>query len=323
MTTIDKITIIFKRSELSISKFASIINKDRRTVTSWIDGATKKDPSKEVLNHISTFFRYPENIWDISCKEEFTTLIKTVPKEEIRLIDEGYLGGLKYILKHEDKERLVIHAQFPGSMYRDTTVPKVYKKQDAQQIEGFKQERISKMLHYSFKTTEWYSIKTLLNFCFSPIGNFYTKEQKVKILSLMHDTFDENYNKQLHLFDSYSQKIYGLDTMYTSINIKAGIVFFKAPLESVFIEVTNTAIVERLHKHFTSGKEAPIHVAPNDATKILGILKSAIQNDKSLEWSYEEINKKTFYGKLFKNNISMSLQHKLSKPRESYVGVSI
>ena len=171
------------------------------------------------------------------------------------------------------------------------------------------------MLHYSFKTTEWYSIKTVLSFCFSPIGNFYTKEEKVKILSLMHDTFDENFNKQLHFFDSHSQKIYGLDTMYTSINIKAGVVFFKTPLESVFIEVTNAAIVERLHKHFTSGKEAPVHVAPSDATKILRILKNAVQNDKSLEWSYEEINKQTLYGKLFKNNISISLQHKLSKPR--------
>ena len=317
MKTIEKIIEIYKRSELSISKFAKIIGKDRRTVTTWIDRAVDKKPNDEVLENITTFFRYSSSIWNENCQsDEFYELISKVPKEEIKIIDEGYLGGLKYILEHEDQERFVIHSQFPGSMYRDTTVPMVYRTKNSSEIEKLKKVRIAKMLHYSFQTTEWYSIKSLLDFCFSPIGNFYTKEQKIQILTLMYETFDNNYNKKIYLFDSFSRKIYGLDTAYTSIDIKRGVMFFKAPLESVFIEISNTKLIERIHKYFTFGREAPTHVNPNKVMKILEILKEAIQFDKTIEESYEEINKKTLYGELFKNNISISLHERLSTPRE-------
>ncbi len=317
MKTLEKIVEIYKHSELSISKFATIIGKDRRTLTAWIDKNAQKEPSQEVLQRVSSFFRYPSTIWDEECKrDDFLELLKAVPQEEIRIIDEGYLGGLKYILKHEDKERFVIHPQFPGPMYRDATVPKVYRTKSSLEIDIFKKQRTSKMLLHSFETTEWYSIKSLLSFCFSQIGNFYTKEQKIQILELLINTFHETYNKRIYLFDSYSRKIYGLDTTYTSINIKNGVMFFKAPLESVFIEVRNKKLIERIHRHFTFGKEAPTHVNPNDATSILKLLKKAVELDLTLCECYEEINRKTLYGGLFKNNISISLQKKLSPPRE-------
>jgi hypothetical protein len=317
MKTLDKIIEIYKRSELSISKFATIIEKDRRTVTSWIDRVVEKEPSAEVLEKISCFFRYPSYIWNKECQnDEFLELLSQVPKEEVKIIDEGYLGGLKYILEHEDKERFVIHAQFPGPMYRDTTVPRVYRTKSNSEIESFKTERTRRMLSYSFETTEWYSIKSLLNFCFSEIGNFYTKEQKIQILDLMIDNFHQNFNKRLYFFDSYSRKIYGLDTTYTSINIKNGIMFFKAPLESVFIEVRNQRLIERIHKYFTFGSEAPTHINPNEATLILKILKKSVELELGLVEAYEEINRKTFYAGLFKNNISLSLQEKLSSLRD-------
>lgn len=317
MKTVEKIIEIYKRSELSISKFASIIGKDRRTVTSWIDKIVEREPNDDVLERINKFFRYPSSIWDENCHyNEFIEMITKVPQEEIKIIDEGYLGGLKYILEHEDKERFVIHPQFPGPMYRDTTVPRVYRTKNSSEIEKFKKERTIRMLSYSFETTEWYSIKSLLAFCFSPIGNFYTKEQKLQILNLMYDNFHENYNKRLYFFDSFSRKIYGLDTAYTSINIKNGVMFFKAPLESVFIEVRNKKLIERIHRHFTFGKEAPNHINPNEATMILKILKEAIEFNKSIEEAYEDINSKTLYGGLFRNNISLSLHNRLSLPKD-------
>lgn len=139
LKTVEKIIEIYKRSELSISKFATIIGKDRRTVTSWIDKIVDKEPNSDVLEKISSFFRYPSTIWNEECNNaEFLELISQVPKEEVKIIDEGYLGGLKYILEHEDKERFVIHAQFPGPMYRDTTVPRVYRTQSSSEIESFK-----------------------------------------------------------------------------------------------------------------------------------------------------------------------------------------
>jgi len=311
--TIDKIIDIYNLSQLSISKFATIIGKDRRVVTSWIDRLTNKTPSDEAKEKISKIFRYPYSIWDEECQgDEYNELLTSIPKEEVKIIDEGYLGGLKYILEHEDKERFVIHPQFPGSVYRDTTVPRVYRTKSTTEIEKFKQERVNKMLSYSFQTVEWYSIKSLLFFCFSPIGNFYTKEQKISILNLMYENFHENYNKKLYLYDSFSRKIYGLDTIYTSINIKNGVIFFKAPLESVFIEVRNKKIIERIHRHFTHGKEAPIHVNPNDATSILNILKESVKNNLNIIDTYKVIKEKSNYGEIFKNNISLSLQDKLT-----------
>lgn len=315
-TSIEKIIEIYKRSELSISKFALIIGKDRRTFTSWLDKSIKKEPSLEVKEAIATFFRYPKEIWDKSCQgDEFLQLLSKVPQDEVRIIDMGYLGGLQYILEKESDERLVIHPQFPGPVYRDSTVPRVYRTVNSSEIEQFKTMRKAKMLDDKFESIEWYSIKSLLAFCFSDIGNFYTKEQKIQILSLMIEKFRDNYNKALYFFDSYSRKIYGLDTAYTSIQTKKGTLFFKAPLESVFLEIRNAKLVDRIHRHFTFGSEAPNHVSPSESPEILALLKEVIEQDKGLLDGYEIINKNTNYGGLFYNNISLTLQDKLSKPK--------
>ena len=61
-SSIDKFIEIFKRSNLSISKFASLINKDRRTVTSWIDNVTDIEPSNDIKDKICSIFRYPDYI---------------------------------------------------------------------------------------------------------------------------------------------------------------------------------------------------------------------------------------------------------------------
>ncbi len=57
-TGIEKIIEIYKRSHLSISKFSSLIQKDRRTVTSWVDGLTDVEPNDEVKKKICSLFRY-------------------------------------------------------------------------------------------------------------------------------------------------------------------------------------------------------------------------------------------------------------------------
>lgn len=315
-TSIDKIIEIYKRSELSISKFSSIIGKDRRTFTSWLDRAIKKEPPFEVKDAISTFFRYPQEIWNENCQgDEFIKLLTKIPQDEVRIIDMGYLGGLKYILEQESDKRLVIHPQFPGPVYRDSTVPRVYRTVNSSEIEEFKTIRKKKMLDDRFESIEWYSIKSLLFFCFSDIGNFYTKKQKIQILTIMIEKFKDNYNKALYFFDSYSRKIYGLDTAYTSIQAKKGTMFFKAPLESVFLEIRNKKLVDRIHRHFTFGSEAPNHVSPSESPNILIILKDAIETDKNLFDTYEAINEATNYGGLFYNNISLNLQAKLTKPK--------
>ena len=77
--SIEKFIEIFNRSNLSISRFASMINKDRRTVTSWIDNHTNIEPTKEIKDKICQIFRYPNYIWEDACSgEEFLKSTKSL-----------------------------------------------------------------------------------------------------------------------------------------------------------------------------------------------------------------------------------------------------
>jgi len=313
---IEKFIEIFKRSNLSISKFASLIQKDRRTVTSWIDNISDIEPNEDVKQKICTIFRYPDFIWEEGCTgDEFVKSITQIPQKEVRIIDEDYYGRLKYIMDIEKNRRFVIQAQFPGPMYRDTAVKKVYRTKTSTEIEELKQARIEQMLRYDYDTTEWYSIKSVLSFCFANFGNFYTKEEKIKILELIYELFNNNYNKKLFLFDSFSRKIYGMETTYISINVKQKILFFKSPIESVFIEIRNKNLVERMHKYYSSPVEAPSHVNFLESINIINILKDAVRYNNSILQAYETINRTTDYGELFYNNLSIDLQKQVSKPK--------
>lgn len=315
-TGIDKLKEIYTRSNLSISKFASIIKKDRRTVTSWIDHISEVELNEDVKNRICQVFRYPSFIWDKSCTgEEFIKSISEIPQKEIRIIDEDYFGRLKYIMEMELSRRFVIQAQFPGPMYRDSTITRNFKTKTSTEIESLKEERIEQMLKYDYDTTEWYSIKSVLSFCFASIGNFYTKEEKIKVLELMYELFNNNYNKKLFLFDSFSRKIYGTETTYISINVKEKILFFKSPIESVFIEIRNKNLVERMHKYYSSPIEAPSHINFLESVKILKILQDALRYNNTIAQAYETINRTTDYGELIFNNLSVDLQQEVTSPK--------
>ncbi len=313
---IEKIIEIYKRSHLSISKFSSLIQKDRRTVTSWVDGLTYVEPNDEVKKRICNLFRYPDYIWENGCTgEEFLKSITQIPQKEVRIIDEDYYGRLKYITEVERNKRFVIQAQFPGPMYRDTAVQNVYRTKTDKNIQDLKQKRIDQMLRYDYDTTEWYSIKSVLSFCYAKIGNFFTKEEKIKILGLVYELFNNNYNKKLFLFDSFSRKIYGMETSYISINVKQKILFFKSPIESVFIEIRNRNLVERMHRYYSSPIEAPSHINFLESVKIIKILQDALKYNNTLEQAYETINRTTDYGELFYNNLSIDLQKNVSAPK--------
>ena len=315
-TGLEKLKEIYTRSNLSISKFATLIKKDRRTVTSWIDHLSTVELNEEIKSTICKNFRYPDIIWDNSCTgEEFIKSITEIPQKEVRIIDEDYNGRLSYIMDLEENKRFVIQAQFPGPMYRDTAVKRIYRTTTSPEIEQLKQTRIKKMLRYDYDTTEWYSIKSILSFCFASIGNFYTKDEKIKILELIYELFHNNYNKKLFLFDSFSRKIYGTETTYISINVKKKILFFKSPIESVFIEIRNKKLVERMHKYYSSPVEAPSHVNFLESVKIIKILQDALKYNNDIKQTYETINRVTDYGELFYNNLSVDLQTEVSSPK--------
>lgn len=305
----DRLREIFKKSKFSLSKFANIIAKDRRTLAQWLKKDFSKGINLEVQEKLCIFFRYPLEIWQSSDKE-FYKLLNEVKNNEIKIIDEGYLGGLKYIFENENEGSLILHPTFPNPAYRDFIVPSVYHNIDSEEIKIYRQKRGNKMRDHSFAASEWYSIKALLEFCFSPIGNFYTKEQKIAILTLMIRTFKDNLNKSLYFFDSYDKKIYGLDMFYLSLNIKENSMFFKAPLEMFLVEIKNSTLVHKIHHHYTNAKKCPAHIEPKDACLIMKILVECLKKDLNIIKSCKKIEEQNaFYGKLFEKSLSINLKN--------------
>ncbi|MGB3751185.1 MAG: hypothetical protein WA945_06415 [Arcobacteraceae bacterium] len=135
-------------------------------------------------------------------------------------------------------------------------------------------------------------------------------------MGIIYELFHNNYNKKLFLFDSFSRKIYGTETTYISINVQKKILFFKSPIESVFIEIRNKKLVERMHKYYSSPIEAPSHVNFLESVKIIKILQEALKYNNDIKQTYETINRVTDFGELFYNNLSVDLQKEVSSPKK-------
>ncbi|WP_104721939.1 hypothetical protein [Helicobacter mesocricetorum] len=304
LSSMERLVEIFKKSRLSVNKFAEILHKDRRTLVSWINLKTKKELNEEIKKKICELFYYPKEIW--SCEDaDFFNLLHKIPTKEIKIIDDGYYGGLKYIFENENEGSLIIHPTFPNPAYRDFICPAVYKESKNEDIEFYRAKRGEKMRNYSFAVSEWYSVKSLLEFCFANIGNFYTRFQKIAILQLIIETFKDNLNKNLYFFDSYDKKIYGLDLIYTSINIKEEKMFFKAPMESLIIEICNGEFVKKLHRHYTNAKECPAHITSNVAIEALYLLLDCIERNLSFEQSCKSLIEKSLFKELFLKHLSL------------------
>lgn len=314
LSILDRLLIIYERSGLSVSKFAQIIGKDRRTLTSWIDKSVAKAPPLEVCQAISTFFRYPGRIWEQDCeKDEFLSLLNALPQSEITIIDKGYEGSLEYILERESKRRFVIHPRFPSPAYRDKIVTFPYKFGNSIHAQALRTKRYELMLEHGFESVEWYSIESLLRFAFSPIGNFYTKAQRIAVLELMLESLEDNYNKSLYLFDSYSTKIFGVDSTYISLQPQENLMFVKMPIDSMILEITNKQLVHRIHKHFTSPSHAPKHIPKDYASQILKLCLECITQQKDMLHFCTMIADKTPYSSLFMSAISKDLHHHFDK----------
>ncbi len=306
-TTLEKLITIYQNSGLSVSKFAQIIGKDRRTLTSWIDRSVTKAPQAEVLNAINTFFRYPSRIWEQDCDEdEFASLLKALPQSEIKIIDKGYEGGLEYILEKESKRRFVIHPRFPSPAYRDKVVTFPYKFGNSSRAEILRKVRYERMLEHSFESVEWYSIESLLRFGFCPIGNLFTPNERISVLELMLQSLEDNYNKSLYFFDSYSAKLFGIDSAYLSLLPDDGLMFLKMPIDSMILEINNTALVQRIHKHFTSPSHAPKHTQSQHSLHIVRTLIDTLKSRGDLLSFCEIIAASTPYSTLFSNNIQQA-----------------
>ncbi|MCX2682635.1 hypothetical protein OQH60_02115 [Campylobacter sp. MIT 21-1685] len=302
----ERLLEIFKKSDLSMSKFANILQKDRRTVTKWLDDREEKELDFESKKRICEFFRYPLEIWE-SEKDEFYSMLHKIKNDEIRIISEGYAEGLKYIFENESEGSLILHPAFPNPAYRDFIAPSVYHNFDNDEARFYRIKRGEKMRNYSFMASEWYSIKSLLEFCFSPLGNFYTREQKQAILDLMIQIFKDNLNKNLYFFDSYDKKIYGWDMFYLSINIKNNSLFFKVPLEMMLVEIKNATLVKKIHHYYTNAKHCPIHINPKESVMIMELLLECLNQNLSLQQSCIFLDEKTEYGKLFFKSLSVDL----------------
>ncbi|TQR60238.1 hypothetical protein [Campylobacter troglodytis] len=303
MNSKQRLEKIINRSGLSIAKFAKMLQKDRRTVVSWL--SSEKELSLNAKTAIAKTLRYPQEIWHCD-EKKFNSLLESVHTTELRMIDESYKASVEYIYENEDEGSLIIHPSFPNPAYRDFIVPLIYKQNNDPLVDLYRKKRGEKMRDFSFSVSEWYSIKSLLEFAFSRIGNFYTKQQRIQILELVIETFRDNLAKSLYFFDSYSKKIYGLDLFYTSINIKEQRMFFKAPIETLIVETRNNELIKRLHRHYTNAKECPPHIDPRDGVFVLELLLFCLKNNYSLLQTCKYIDQNSKYGEFFLKSINIT-----------------
>ena len=207
----------------------------------------------------------------------------------------------------------MIHPRFPSPAYRDKIVTFPYKFGNSIHAQALRTKRYELMLEHGFESEEWYSIESLLRFAFSPIGNFYTKAQRIAVLELMLESLEDNYNKSLYLFDSYSTKIFGVDSTYISLQPQENLMFVKMPIDSMILEITNKQLVHRIHKHFTSPSHAPKHIPKDYAPQILKLCLECIEEQKDMLHFCTMIADKTPYNPLFMSAISKDLHHHFDK----------
>ena len=81
--------------------------------------------------------------------------------------------------------------------------------------------------------------------------------------------------------------------------------FFKAPMESMIVEVRNAELIRKLHRHYTNAKECPPHIAPRDAVSVLELLLECLKQDFSLVQTCQYIDKNSKYGELFWRTINV------------------
>ncbi|EKF3496368.1 hypothetical protein OZG68_000180 [Campylobacter jejuni] len=70
----DRTQVILEKSGLSLSKFATILGKDRRTLAKFIENDTVKELDTKSKEKICEFFRYPFKIWESNENEILYTL---------------------------------------------------------------------------------------------------------------------------------------------------------------------------------------------------------------------------------------------------------
>ena len=99
LSAMDRLIIIFEKSKLSMSKFSTILGKDRRTLLSWIENKDTKSLNEDIKSTICSYFRYYKDIWD--CDEsEFYRYLNELDDSSLRIIDDGYESFLKYIYEN-------------------------------------------------------------------------------------------------------------------------------------------------------------------------------------------------------------------------------
>ncbi len=308
-TTIARIQAILKRYGISISHFSQIIGKDRRTLASWLHGKAQKDISLTTKARICEFFRYPMSIWTCS-DTDFIALLESIPTQDIRIIDEGYAGSLRYMLTQEINGRFVVQPRFPAPAYRDLITQLPQNTTISYEAKLLMQERSKKILDYHFKSTEWYSIESLLYFGFCAIGNPYTQRQKILILENLYKLFFNNPNKQLYLFDSTADGIFNIDMNYMSIIKERNFIFFRLPINALIVEIANANFVHTIYHYFTIKTNNTKHIQPADSLIIIASLLESIQHNETLMQFYNKIREQTAYAGLFASNIAEEYRSK-------------
>ncbi len=184
----------------------------------------------------------------------------------------------QFLLEQESGGRIAILSEFPSEVF-----PAFSQVIPIEPTEK-KYKRAQNIVEHPVLEMEFYPIRALLSFAFSPIGDRYLNSEKRRILKTMISMFQRSNLKELFLFDSRPSELSEFSNMEI-FPAKGSIItvfpFAKHTMaQTVLIEIQNTAVVKQLSSVYLENKDSRLPDLRGElAIQFLQLLNEHLEGD--------------------------------------------
>ena len=215
-----------------------------------------------------------------------------------------------YFINLEKKGRIAVYGKFPSFVYRH---------EKSQYASTATKKRAEQLLKKNSMSHEYYSLKSLLTFAFSPFSEFEFQEKR-EILERMRSIFTKHYFKQLFFFSSESWRA----ERFANLELfpdKEWLVMttpFMNKERSKLLGIKSKKIVSAFLDNF-SNREAVGCIEGVEANDLLNIVQKNIPEDlvqmapfEVLSGFYKQCREKS-YGEMILKEFSPKIRENLMK----------
>jgi hypothetical protein len=211
-----------------------------------------------------------------------------------------------YLREIEADGRIGIYHSFPSSTY--TTEYRTNVSQE-------ELKRANKIILERVTSQEYYTIKSLLLFAFSEVGQF-TDKDKGGIIENMINAFSHDRQMRLCFYDNAYLKLGPVPNMEI-IKLRS-LVIIDTPKPNCLLEIKNDKVVEVFDSFFRDKRsfirdEANIAIEEDDAIFLLKMIGEYIKEGGQLATGFYKQCKEQWYADLILNQLNPSLREEISK----------